>query len=1100
MRGKLFTAIFMISAVLGFSQSKTKQVENVKVSSLKAIYLGKTKPVKELIRVSSTDRNKKAAKKAKITAAPENFIGRKGSNAIIPELEHQGADPLRQYSSFEGGRMAGITPDINMDGLASDFGSPNDPSGDVGLKYYVQAINATDIAVYDKTDGTLIDQFAANTLWTSINESSAGDPIILYDHEYNRWIITEFTSPFGTSNLLFAISDTSDPLGSYNAYAFSPPSFPDYPKWAIWSDTYMVTTNEGGPGALHQYFFDRSAFLAGESEIPAQRVEIAGNNDTEAGFYVTTPVSWIGDVPPADSKPLAVKINDASWGEVSNDVVEVFTFDVDLEGETIVTSTAIVTTPFDSYPCDNANGEDFSCLSQGGSSQGIDAIPEVIMNLPHYRNFETHESIVLSFITDVTDGENLSGIRWMELRRTTGDWTLHQEGTYAPDDGLHRFMPSISMDKDGNIGLGYNTTSSEEFVGIKFTGRYAEDALGTMTVPEVDVVDGDASVTGDRFGDYAQMAVDPINERTFWYTSEYAASGGSKTRIVAFQLEDNTNDLTVSAIDAPNTSATLSATETVTVTIDNIGIQDAIDFDLVLVVDDVTIETYTHNTNLVAGTSLQHDFATTVDLSTFGDYQISVEVVLAGDEVPGNNLLSKSVTKLAENDASVSASGPADTCNPNITVDVEIENKGEASLESIDIQVSLNEVFIETIEWSGLLERGESVIEEVTVSNLVSGNNNISIVLANPNNVTDEILDDNESALLVDYDASQEQVVFTILTDRFPNETTWELLDSEGAVVGSGGPYADQETTISEFLCIDPDACYEFVINDSENDGICCQFGEGSYALADMEGDTIFASSGEFSDSERTEFCLGTACNLTVEVDILNPGNDSPGSISIEASGSYNYLYSIDAGETFQESSIFDGLDIGSYEVYVSGQNGNCIYEETINLLLDCDLSVSVNTENNGDNTGNIEIIVTGTEEYEYSIDGGETFQSSNIFSNLESGTYEIQFRSNGTKCLETLTQTVDFVLGTSVEETITIAPNPTTGVFKISVPGHEYIKGFLEVDIIDLNGRVIQHHRFSRYDDAFEGTISLYAYPEGIYFLKLINADSDRLVRIMKK
>ncbi|WP_462248274.1 CARDB domain-containing protein [Ekhidna sp.] len=1099
MRGKLFSAIILITAVVCFGQSQTEQLKNVNVSSLKAVHLGKTKPVRELVRVSATDRDKKSKIKAQVTAKPQNFIGRQGSNARIPELEHQGPDPLRQLDNYSNLRaVASITPEINIDGNGN--GSPNDPSGDVGLDYYVHAINATTIAVYDKTDGTLVDQFAANTLWSSINESSAGDPIILFDHEYDRWIITEFTSPFGSANLLFAISETSDPLGSYNAYAFSPPNFPDYPKWAIWNDYYFVTTNEQGPGALHQYFFDRAAFLAGEAEIPAQRVEIAGNTSTEAGFYVTTPVSWIGDTPPTDSNPIAVKINDSSWGEVENDVVEVYTFDVDLEGETTATLTSIVSTPFDGFPCDNANGQDFACLTQGGSSQGIDAIPEVIMNLPHYRNFGTHESIVLSFITDVTDGDNLAGIRWMELRRTDGDWTLYQEGTYAPDDGLHRFMPSISMDKDGNIGLAYNTTSSEEFVGVKFTGRYAEDDLGTMTVSEVDVVDGTTSIPGDRFGDYAQMAVDPVNERTFWYTTEYPSDNGSVSRIFSFTLEDNDNDLTLSSIDEPNTSASLTATETVSVTVDNIGTQDAINFDLILVVNDVTIETYTHSTNLAAGASLTHDFATTVDFSAFGDYLIGVEIDYTADEVTGNNFKSKTVTKLAENDASVAIDGLTSVCNDEVTIDVEITNEGELALESVDIQVSLNASLVETIEWTGSLEIGESEVEVINVSSLISGDNDISITLADPNEVTDEITGNNTADLSVNFDNTLDQVVFTVTTDEYPGETTWELRDSDGLVVLSGGPYADQFSTITEYLCLDPDACYEFEIFDSFDDGICCSFGEGSYSLEDSEGNIIFAGDGQFGSSEATNFCLGAECNLTATVDIVNESANALGSIVIDASGSYNYEYSIDGGETLQESPVFDELESGSYDVFVLAQNGNCEYEETVTVGFDCDLSISISEEKNGDNTGNIEITATGGDEYEYSVDGGETFQSSNVFSNLASGTYEIHVRSNDGQCVEIGEFTVDFVLGTSIENAITIAPNPTDGVFKISVPGHDYIKGFLEVDVIDLNGRIIQHHRFTRYDDSFEGTISLYAYPNGIYFLKLTNADSDRLVRIMKR
>ena len=1104
MRRKYLSIVFILTAFLNFSQTKKEQVEQVNVSTAKAILLGKTQPVRDLPRTQSTDRNRISEARKRITTAPMNFIGRQGSKVTRPELEHQGIDPLRQKTTFNG-RMTSIEPKVNRDGLANPRKTPLDPTGDVGLRYYVQAINATRIAVYDKTDGTLVDEFAANTLWILLNESSSGDPIVLFDHEYNRWIITEFT-PSNSANLLFAISETSDPLGRYMVYAFSPPEFPDYPKWSIWSDTYMVTTREGGPGALHQYFFDRAAFIAGDSEVTFQRVEIAGNSNTEAGFYVSTPVSWIGDIRPVDNKPIAVKINDSAWGEITNDAVEVFTFDVDFVNGTTVTKTTIETTPFDGYPCDNTNPSNFSCLSQRGSSQGIDGQPELIMNLPHYRNFETHESIVLSFITDVDDGNNLSGIRWMELRKTTGDWMLHQEGTFAPDDALHRFLPSISLDKDGNIGLAYNVTGVSEFVGIRYTGRYAEDPLGTMTVPEYNVVEGIASVSSTRFGDYAQMGIDPQDGRTFWYTSEYAGPGGhSNTRIVAFQLEENAHDLIVQSIDEPNTSAALSSANTVTANVENIGSQSATDFDLILKLDDSIIETYRYDGILSSGATLKYDFNTTVDLSSLGDYEIIVEVDLFGDEVPSNNILTKVVSKLALNDVSVSVSNanPSATCNETLYVNVRIRNEGETTLESVDIEVYLNASLSEMINWTGSLETGESAVEEVITSGLVSGDNEISIVLGNPNQVSDEILTDNEASLSQSIGSNPDQITLIIITDNYANETHWELLDDEGAVEASGGPYLGSifhSETITKPICIDSEACYEFKIYDTLHDGICCMYGNGSYSIVDDANNIIFASNGQFGSSESTNFCIGIDCNLTVNVDVIDANNDQLGSIIIEASGGSDYEYSINGGNSLQNSPVFDDLASGSYEVYVLSPNGNCVHEETVDITFDCRLSITITEEKNSDGTGNIEIHASGGDTYEYSIDGGNTFQTPNSFSNLASDTYEIHVMSNGDRCTIMESFEFDFVLGISFEQSVTIAPNPTSEVFKISVPGHDYIDGFLEVNLLDLNGRIIQRHRFNRYEKAFEGMISLYAYPDGIYFLKLVNAKSGRLMKIIKQ
>ncbi|MEM7298294.1 MAG: hypothetical protein AAF391_08520, partial [Bacteroidota bacterium] len=418
-----FLLTFLITSVS--AQNRKTEVKNIEVSNTKAVYLGTSSP-RASQKFRATSRTKKVQTKKK-GERPPNFIGRGKSKVVNPALEHQGADPIRQ-TRFSRKTGTIVEPLVNKLGLSNSFGSPHDPSGSVGPNHYVQAINATTIGVFDKA-GDLIEDFAANSLWTPLGETSLGDPIILYDHEFDQWIITEFANP---ALLLFAVSQTSDPLGDYHVYSFATPTFPDYPKYAIWNDLIIVTTNESGPGQLHQYFIDRMALLNGDDNIDIQRVQINGNTNTEAGFYVTTPAHWNGATDPVDSQPIAVKINDSSWGEVAEDMIEVFSFDVDIAdpNNTTVSKLEIVTTPFDSYPCDTETGG-FACLAQGNGNGGLDAIPEVIMNIPHYRNFGTHESMVMNFITDVTDGNNLSGIRWVELRKTPGnDWSLYQEGTF----------------------------------------------------------------------------------------------------------------------------------------------------------------------------------------------------------------------------------------------------------------------------------------------------------------------------------------------------------------------------------------------------------------------------------------------------------------------------------------------------------------------------------------------------------------------------------------------------------------------------------------------------------------------------------------------
>ncbi|MBK9939303.1 MAG: hypothetical protein IPP02_13160 [Chitinophagaceae bacterium] len=110
------------------------------------------------------------------------------------------------------------------------------------------------------------------------------------------------------------------------------------------------------------------------------------------------------------------------------------------------------------------------CLyPQQGTAVTLEGLTGRIMNKINFRKFPAYESMVLCMTVDA-DGAGKAGIRWMELRRTAGAWSIFQEGTYSPD-GTHRLMPAICQDALGNIGLVYNVSGTTEF---SFTGLQPE--------------------------------------------------------------------------------------------------------------------------------------------------------------------------------------------------------------------------------------------------------------------------------------------------------------------------------------------------------------------------------------------------------------------------------------------------------------------------------------------------------------------------------------------------------------------------------------------------------------------------------------------------
>lgn len=173
-----------------------------------------------------------------------------------------------------------------------------------------------------------------------------------------------------------------------------------------------------------------------------------------------------------------------------------------------------------------------------------------------YRNFGTHESLVVNHVVDV-NGADLAGIRWYELRSAGGGpWSIFQQGDYSPD-GTNRWMGSVAMDKSGNMALGYSVSSATVFPGIRYTGRVSSEPLGTMPQGEFTIIDGAASQPaincvdnngntfncGNRWGDYSSMNIDPVDDCTFWYTTEHMAvfAPGAinwQTRIASFKFSE----------------------------------------------------------------------------------------------------------------------------------------------------------------------------------------------------------------------------------------------------------------------------------------------------------------------------------------------------------------------------------------------------------------------------------------------------------------------------------------------------------------------------------------------------------------------------------
>jgi hypothetical protein len=448
--------------------------------------------------------------------------------------------------------------------------NPPDNMGDVGPNHYVEMINLV-FAVYSKTGALLLGPASIGSLWAGfpVTECAgqSGDTVVLYDQVADRWILTQFTTrglnfpnePLNPFYNCVAISTTGDPTGSYFRYAFTTGfNFPDYPKYGVWRDSYLITTREFGvqdPSiyGIGVYGLERNKMIDGDPKARAVSFLLKDSD---------VPINLIGDglLPPdldGVTKPrsdvpaplVGTQDDNGPYG-ATFDALNVWEFDVKWRSTptaSIALTAQLPVAAFDSaFPCAPTARD---CLPQPGitdPNQYLDILSyrqRPTWRLA-YRNVGAYESMVTNQSVEALPG--IAGVRWYEIRRTNGVYTLHQQGTYAPNDGVHRWMGSIAMDRNGNAALGYSVVNGTDvFPGIRYTGRLAGDPLGQMTLGEGVIIDGSGVQTtlNSRWGDYTSMNVDPVDDCTFWYINEYytpagqaSSPAGWQTRIASFRL------------------------------------------------------------------------------------------------------------------------------------------------------------------------------------------------------------------------------------------------------------------------------------------------------------------------------------------------------------------------------------------------------------------------------------------------------------------------------------------------------------------------------------------------------------------------------------
>jgi hypothetical protein len=451
---------------------------------------------------------------------------------------------------------------------------PPDTNGDVGPNHYVQIVNLS-FAIWDKNGNKLYGPANTNTLFAGLGgaceTTNDGDPIVLYDHLANRWLISQFALPYyprGPFYECIAISQTPDPTQGWYRYAFqtSTKKMNDYPHFGVWSDGYYMSMNQfqlgqwAGQGAV---VFERDKMLLGQ---PARMVYF-DLYSTDSNLGGMQPSDLDGPAPSFGTPNYFVEIDDDAWG-YSPDQLQIWQLKVDWTTTTNSKFTKVGALPVAAFES-NMCGGSRNCIPQPGGVN-VDAISDRLMYRMQYRNFSTYQTLVLNHTVDV-DGSDHAGVRWYELRNTGSGWTIYQQGTYAPNAD-HRWMGSVAMNNKGEIGLGYSISSSSVYPSIYYSGRLPGDPLGQMTQGESVIINGAGyqNHSSGRWGDYSSLSVDPSDDCTFWYTQEYYAIPGGGSNGAAWQTHIGSFRLTTCdsqpPVDNPPTITVTNPVEDATVT------------------------------------------------------------------------------------------------------------------------------------------------------------------------------------------------------------------------------------------------------------------------------------------------------------------------------------------------------------------------------------------------------------------------------------------------------------------------------------------------------------------------------------------------------
>jgi len=423
-------------------------------------------------------------------------------------------DPALQ-TSYQSAFAATLSKSV--EGIGANGSIPPDANLAVGDTQVVEMVN-TEFAVYDKSGTLQLGPVRIHTLFTGLGgmceTNDGGDPIVFFDQIAHRWFISqlEYNSNFTSNLVCTAVSTTADATGGYVLYEWDFGSnLPDYPKFGVWPDAYYFSANMFLQASLflgaEACAFDRNAMINGLAAVA-----VCFNS----GDASLLPASLDGSTLPNSGEP-------GFYLALESSGLNLYRFHVDFATPANSTLTGVsLATQSIHQACGGG-----SCVPQPGTATQLDTLADRLMYRLSYRRFATYESLLVNHSVQVRSSSNQAGVRWYEIRNPNGSPTLYQQSTFSPDSTRYRWMGSIAQDKQGNMLVGYSAANATLYPSIGYSGRLSTDPVNQLQNEFVSMFGTGSQAGYSRWGDYSSMAVDPVDDCTFWFVGEYLVATGS---------------------------------------------------------------------------------------------------------------------------------------------------------------------------------------------------------------------------------------------------------------------------------------------------------------------------------------------------------------------------------------------------------------------------------------------------------------------------------------------------------------------------------------------------------------------------------------------